>query len=163
GSESRDLAIRGVDDDPLAVAEPVDGLPLPPRQDRLAVERLSLEVGHDLAVRRGVEPDELAGAVEDHRATLPRTGRRREEDEPRRGPPTVPKHRDDRRLEVRPRGEVLHVRAWCSRLRVEDVDGGPERRGGQDQSGSARQKVTATQVISAAVQPAQGTASRGAR
>jgi hypothetical protein len=68
-TDARDDAIRRVDDDPLSFAEPVARLSLPPGENRPATELLHLEVGDDL-VRDRVEPDELAPAVEDHRAAL---------------------------------------------------------------------------------------------
>ena len=71
GGEARDLAVGGVDDNPLPNAEPLDRLSLPPCQDLLAVHLLNLEVGHGLVHYR-MEPDEIPCVVEDHRAALAR-------------------------------------------------------------------------------------------
>jgi len=112
GRDASQLAIRGVDNDPFAVAETVHDLALPPCQHRLPAEHSDLEVGHGL-VRDGTEPDELAGVVEDHCTALARARGRREEHEPGGRAARGPDHRHRRRLQVGARDEPLDVLARC--------------------------------------------------
>ena len=71
-AEARDPPVRRVEHEPRAVAQAVYVLAFPPRQDRLAVELLHLEV-RDCLVDHRMEPNETAGVVEDHRTVLPGT------------------------------------------------------------------------------------------
>ena len=110
GVDACDLLVGAVGDDLFALAEALrrdDALP--PRQDRLAVVLLHLQVGRFDAARQRVKPDDVAGFVEDQRtagtgaavgggeqiASCRRRGARR--------------HLDGRRLEVRQRAEMLHL------------------------------------------------------
>src|SRR5947209_4741063 len=71
GGNAHELAVRRVENDPLPVPEAVHDLALPPCQHRLPAIQPDLEVGHSLVGDR-MEPDELAGVVEDHRTALSR-------------------------------------------------------------------------------------------
>ena len=59
---------------------------VPPREDRLSLEALDLEVRRRHALRHRVKPDEPSLRVEDHRPGLAVPVRRRQEDVTRRGP-----------------------------------------------------------------------------
>ena len=110
GREARDLAVRVVDDHVLAARERVLLERLPPRQHRLALPQRDAEVHRRL--RRGrVEPDDLAGGVEDHHPALAGARRRREEEVARRRPRRGVRTSIDRRPQVRARVEVLDGRA----------------------------------------------------
>jgi len=100
----------------VAVAEPVLGLPFPPGQHRLALVESGLEVRRRL-VRGRVEPHRLPVVVEDQRAAL--AGARRRRDEDAAGGSARRRVEDGhlRRLQVRPRHEVMRVACASSALR----------------------------------------------
>jgi hypothetical protein len=81
GAQDVDLTVGGVVDhhDPVAEAGGMD-IPLPPREHRLAVELLDLQVGRVGPGGQGLEPHEPAARVEDHRPVLSGAGVRRGED-----------------------------------------------------------------------------------
>ncbi len=80
-ADARDLLVGAVVDDLFALAEALwRDVALPPGDDRFAFVLLHLQVGPLGALGERVEPDELAGAVEDHRAVLAGSGVGRRED-----------------------------------------------------------------------------------
>src|SRR5438874_5635520 len=99
GGKARELAVRRVENDPLTDPEAVHDLALPPCQHRLPAIPPDLEVGHSLVSDR-MEPDELAGVVEDHRTALARPRGRSDEHQTAGGAGCALQHRGRRRLQV---------------------------------------------------------------
>ena len=135
GLHDGDGLVVGVRDHVLAeaVAER-DRASLPPGEVVLAEVDLRAQVGGVFAAGERVEPHELAGAVEDHRArtargrgTASRTGSRARSPAPGR---LV--HGDDRRVQLGERVEALHVRAACRVRRGNSVSGRRRRLGDRE-------------------------------
>ena len=110
GAHDREVFVGAVGDhDPRVAPARGDERILPPREDRPAAVFLQAQVRRTLARRDRLEPEELAGVVEDHRPVLPRPRVGREEHVAGRLRARVRGDRDGGRLEIRARDEVLEV------------------------------------------------------
>ena len=108
GAHDRDVLVGAVGDHHPSVAPAArDKRVLPPREHRLTVVFLDAQVRGPLTGGYRLEPDQPAGAVEDHRPVLTRPGVWRQEDVPRRLRARALGHRDRWWLQVRARDEVL--------------------------------------------------------
>ncbi len=147
GREAGDLAVGGVEDDVLADAEAVLGLPLPPGEHGLAAVAARAEV-HRRVGRGGVEPDDLAVVVEDRDASLARPRGRRDEDEAGGRLLGRVEHGDDRRHEVGARDEPLHAgRGGGSGVGPGRDGGRAEQQPGSCDSGEAQEAQPADSAL----------------
>ena len=163
GREPCDLAVGLVEDHVVAVAEPVLGLPLPPGQHRLALVERGLEVRGRL-VRGRVEPHRLPVVVEDQHAALAGARRRRDEDAARGSARRRVEDGHLRRLQVRPRHEVMRVAcASSARPRALERPGralaaAREKEPGAGRQCSREQPAAADRAVCVfLVQPSHGT------
>ena len=165
-ADRRDLTVGVVDDDVVAVADAQLRLPAPPGENRPPVVTLGAKVGHSLGVE-GVEPDELARIVEDHRAGLGDSPLRREEDVAGRGVACRRRDLHHGRPQVGTRAEVLRRRRGLRGLRrglvvlVTARAEEPEREGSEEQRQARTGDARAYRARATGGRPESGTPSRG--
>ena len=145
----RDRRVGRVGDHVLADAVTELDRPLPPRQDRRALEGLHAKIGRDQAGQR-LLPHRLPGVVDDHRSRLRavRCVVGREEDQARRNQMPRGLDREPGHLEVRPGAVPGGPRSICAADESAEQPGGatvggwqgqrPDRRSSREQQGSAR-------------------------
>src|SRR2546429_5664979 len=101
--------VPAVEQQAVSASLPIGDLPLPPGEDRLSEVVLDPEVVRAQRRVEGMEPDQMALRIANHRAVLSRAGLRREEDVVARRERQAPRDREPRWTQVGATPEALHA------------------------------------------------------